>query len=200
MGVKERREREKADLRNQILDAARTLFARDGYEQVSMRKIAQEIEYSPTAIYLYFKNKEELIHCLCEETFTKLIEPLEALRNSATDPLDLLRKGLRTYIQFGLSNPNHYKITFMVEGNGREKECFQDEMGQQAFSYMRFGVSLAVESGLFKPVDIETTSQALWAAIHGLTSLLIVQPNIPWVDRDKLIDHLIDVLISGLHK
>ncbi len=196
----ERRERQEAELRSRSLDAARTLFARDGNEQVSMRKIAQEIEYSPTAIYLHFKNKEELIHCLCEESFTKLIEPFEALRESASNPLDLLGKGLRTYVEFGLNNPNHYKIIFMVEGNGREKECFQDEMGKRAFDYMRFGVSLAVESGIFKPVDVETTSQALWAAIHGLTSLLIVQPNIPWVDKDKLIDHLIEVLISGLKK
>lgn len=200
MGVKDRRARQKEDLRNQILDAARTLFARDGYEQVSMRKIAHEIEYSPTAIYLYFKNKEELIHCICDETFQKLIPSLEALASSEGDPLDLLKKGLKTYIEFGLSNPNHYKVTFMVEGNGREKECFQDEMGKRAFDYMRLGVGAAVEAGIFKPVDVETTSQALWAAIHGLTSLLIVQPSIPWVDRDKLIDHLIDVLISGLKK
>ena len=64
MGVKERREREKESLRQDILDVAREMFATEGYESVSMRKIADKIEYSPTTIYLYFKDKNELFYAL----------------------------------------------------------------------------------------------------------------------------------------
>ena len=72
MGVMERKAREREELKQQILDAARELFVRDGYESVSMRKIADKIEYSPAAIYTYFKDKDEILDCLCEETFLQL--------------------------------------------------------------------------------------------------------------------------------
>lgn len=74
MGVQERRAREKKELRQEILDAAREMFVRDGFENVSMRKIAEKIEYSPTTIYLYFQDKADLLDCLCEETFTRLVK------------------------------------------------------------------------------------------------------------------------------
>jgi len=72
MGVKERRERVKSETRDRILDAARELFISEGYEGVSMRKVAEKIEYSPTAIYLHFADKEELFHELVHEDFARL--------------------------------------------------------------------------------------------------------------------------------
>ena len=105
MGSIERRERQKENLRREILDAAREMFIDEGYEAVSMRKIANRIEYSPTTIYLYFKDKSELFNQLCEETFAQLAQRLENLHRKHSDPLDYLRAGLRCYIDFGLKNP-----------------------------------------------------------------------------------------------
>ena len=76
MGVKERREREREETRAKITDAARELFAREGYDAVSMRRIAEAIEYSPTAIYVHFKDKEALFQDLCRQDFGKLAEGL----------------------------------------------------------------------------------------------------------------------------
>ncbi len=79
MGIKERREKEQEDLRQKILDAASELFAKEGYSNVSMRKIARKIEYSPTTIYLYFKDKTDLLNQICEETFSNLIKDIEKI-------------------------------------------------------------------------------------------------------------------------
>src|SRR3984893_19590013 len=102
MSVKERRARQKQSIREEILDAARTLFVTEGYEHVSMRKIAEKIEYAPGTIYLYFRDKAEILDRICEETFSKLLRKMEAIKHDTTAPLDKLRRVLRTYIQFGL--------------------------------------------------------------------------------------------------
>src|SRR5258705_12271071 len=98
MGTKQRREREKEALRQEILDAARELFVKEGYENVSMRRIAEKIEYSPTTIYLYFEDKTELFFAICEETFAKLSTKLEAIYRECNDPIECLRRGCRSYV------------------------------------------------------------------------------------------------------
>src|SRR6266853_2367684 len=113
MGVQERRARQKEGVREEILDAARTLFVKEGYEHVSIRKIAEKIEYAPGTIYLYFRDKAEILERLCEETFSKLAQKMHAINADPSNPLDGLRRGLRTYIQFGIDNPNHYIVTFV---------------------------------------------------------------------------------------
>src|SRR3954468_3490798 len=91
MGTKERREREKTEVREKILDAARNLFVSEGYESVSMRKIAEAIEYSPTAIYVHFKDKAELMQQLCEHDFRSLAHVFQDL-NQIADPIERIRQ------------------------------------------------------------------------------------------------------------
>src|SRR5882724_4499666 len=112
MSVQERRAREKANIREEILEAARALFVKEGYEHVSMRKIAEKIEYAPGTIYLYFRDKAEILERLCEETFSKLEQRMQAINADPSDPLEGLRRGLRTYVQFGIDNPHHYIVSF----------------------------------------------------------------------------------------
>lgn len=201
MGSKERRERAKENLREQIMDAARELFVSEGYESVSMRKIADKIEYSPTTIYLYFKDKTDLLVQLCDETFARLGERLERIRQKQEDPLLALREAARAYVKFGLQHPNHYKIVFITplqQEVDDERYAFEGSMGERTFNYLRECVSACVEQKKFRPVDVETTSQALWAAMHGVTSLLVAHADFPWVSREKLIDQVIDTMIKGL--
>jgi AcrR family transcriptional regulator len=200
MGVQERRAREKKELRQEILDAARDLFVREGFENVSMRKIAEKIEYSPTTIYLYFQDKADLLDCICEETFSRLVRKQTALDETVRDPLDRLRRGLRAYIEFGLKHPNHYKVAFMMPDPFNDPEhCVRAHaMGQKAFDHLRTTVAQCAERRMIEVADIEATAQSIWAAIHGLTSLLIAHPRFEWVERDRLIDTLLDNIISGL--
>jgi AcrR family transcriptional regulator len=113
MGVKDRRARQKTLLRQQILDAARELLVRDGYEKLSMRRVAERIDYSP-AIYLHFKDKQELVSSLCEETFARLVCELETLPDECPDPIVRLRKGMERSIAFGLKHPDHDLPTFVL--------------------------------------------------------------------------------------
>src|ERR1700739_2308856 len=113
MGVKERREREKSETRGKILDAARELFVSEGYEGVSMRKVAEKIEYSPTAIYVHFADKNELFHELCRQDFARLMEVMKSAEMSS-DPVEQLRQIGRNYVAFGVNFPNHYIFMFMT--------------------------------------------------------------------------------------
>lgn len=200
MGVQERRAREKKELRQEILDAAREMFVRDGFENVSMRKIAEKIEYSPTTIYLYFQDKADLLDCLCEETFTRLVKKQNVLDQSIADPLERLRKSLRSYVEFGLKHPNHYKVTFMMPPPLDEprRGVRSGELGKKAFAHLRNTLSLCVDHRLLVIQDVEATAQTMWAAVHGLTSLLIAHPKFEWLDRNRLIDTLVDMVTAGL--
>lgn len=201
MGPKQRRERQKEKLRQEILDAARELFVKEGYENVSMRRIADKIEYSPTTIYLYFEDKADLLYCICEETFAKLAERMEAITAGAKDPVEALKKGCRAYVEFGLKYPNHYRVTFInhpEQVEGGDHYLRPGSMGMRAFNCLALGVAECVKHKRFREDNVELISQALWAAGHGITSLLITKPHFPWLDKDKIIDLLIDSTIDGM--
>jgi len=193
--------REKESLRQQILDAARDLFATHGYRNVSMRKIAEKIEYSPTTIYLYFNDKSELLFSLCEETFSILIDQFAQLDREIEDPVERLRLGLKSYVLFGIEHPNHYKVTLMEHVDSHDRapdDKMNQSKGMQAFKNISQTVSLCVSQGRFRSVDVDLASQALWAAIHGITSLLIVHTKFPWADHHNVIDQVVNTMIDGL--
>lgn len=199
MGIKERKAREKEQLRQQILSAARELFVNEGYENVSMRKIANKIEYSPTTIYLYFTDKADLLDSVCKVTLLNLLNTLEQLKSDISDPVETLGKSGRAYIEFGLKYPQDYKLTFVIRPQ-YQKGLGLDEgsVGEKVFDYLREMVSECIQQGIFHQTDVETTSQVMWSAVHGVTLLLIDFPDFPWTEKDKLIDTVIHTTIKGL--
>ena len=199
MGVKERRAREKEQLRRQILSAARELFVSEGYENVSMRKIADKIEYSPTIIYLYFKDKADLLDSVCKETLQNLMNTLEMLKSDKSNPVENLRKSGKVYVEFGLKYPQDYKLTFVIRPQFQKGlGLHEGSVGEKVFNYLRAMVSECVRQKTFRQVDVETTGQALWSAVHGVTLLLIDFPDFPWATKDELIDTVIQTMIEGL--
>ena len=202
MGPKTRREREREALRQIIMDAARELFVEEGFENVSMRRIAEKIEYSPTTIYLYFEDKLALLYAICEETFAKLAKRMEVIRKEADHPVAALKKGCRAYIEFGLKHPNHYKLTFINTPLHTKDPNWKIEnsMGMQAYGYLRGAVEACIEQGIFRATDVDAVSQMFWAAGHGITSLLITKLHFPFVNKNQLIDMTLDTLIEGLKR
>lgn len=201
MGVKERRARQKKFLRQEILDAASELFVRNGYENVSMRRIADKIEYSPTTIYLYFKDKAELLEEVCRETFARLVQRLSKILEQPGDPVERLKRGLIAYIEFGLENRHQYRATFMMplpEGFDHEKYHQADSPGMQAFSFLTRGLTECIQAGKMKTMNVDLAAQTLWAGIHGITALLITHELFPWVGREKVIHSTVDTLVAGL--
>lgn len=197
MTIADRRARQHAALRQQILDAARDIFISDGYDALTMRKVAEAIEYSPTAIYLHFADKASLVHAICEETFTGLIRKLEVLQRKHTDPLAYLEAGLRAYIDFGLANPSHYTATFILTPRNTGYD-YETSAGKHAFEFLRRSVEACTQSGRIGPVDVDATAQALWAGVHGVVSLLITKSEFPFVGRERLIKQTLSLLLSGL--
>ena len=197
MGSSERRARAKVALRQRILDAARELFVHEGYDAVSMRRIAAKIEYSPTAIYLHFPDKQSILTALCDETFEKLSMRLATHFTQVTDPLSRLRDGLRLYVEFGLAHPHHYTVSFLIKARDVRTE---PTAGHRAFAFLQAAVAGAMATGAIRPGEVETTSQSLWAACHGLVALLITVPpeRFAFVPADRLIRHTIDTHIAGL--
>jgi AcrR family transcriptional regulator len=203
MATADRRQRHRASLRREILDAASQLFVEEGFQRVTMRRIAERIEYSPTTIYLYFKDKNELLAAVCEATFSQLAAKLERLQNASGTPLGKLRDALRTYVDFGLANPNQYTVAFLRPMPGERGADggaggVEQSIGGRAFDLLRQGVRACVETGDIRTSSIDMTAQALWAGVHGLTALFITTTDFPFLSRTALVEHTIDALIAGL--
>lgn len=201
MDIVERRRSRKDGLRRDILAAARTMFAEEGFEAVTMRKLAARIEYSPTAIYLHFRDKDAVLEAVCEETFAQLAERLAKVAARGLPPLDFLREGLRLYVRFGLQHPSDYTLTFTLRGRRHEADPaqFAASAGFRAFDYLRQALRSCIDSGDLPELDVEVAAQSLWAAMHGIVSLFIAHSGeFPLVSRTKLVEHTIETTIAGL--
>lgn len=203
MGVAERRAREKEVLRTQILTAASELFVAEGVQSVSMRRIAEKIEYAPSTIYLYFKDKEELLHTICREVFEELTAILAEIHSRGLAPLEQLRAGLRAYVDFGLQHPNHYLLVFgpaMYEEVPGEPSP-EDAAGLKAFDQLRQTIQYGMSAGAIRQADVDVLSQTIWMMLHGITDLLIISkdvPNFPWADQESVINCGLDAIIQSV--
>ena len=162
-------------MRERILSAAMKLFIRDGWEKVSIRKIAKEIEYSPGTIYLYFKDKDELFFDLHAEGFKKFKAEFER-SDFLEDPYQRLVYIGRSYIEFALQNPEMYDLMFIMLSpmnhlEGEETESWH--LGHGAFQILEHTVQACLEKGLIKGKDYKAVSYAMWGQVHGLVSLAI---------------------------
>jgi AcrR family transcriptional regulator len=187
VGVTERRERERHETRQLILDAARELFVLEGYESVSMRKIAEKIEYSPTAIYHHFRDKQALIEELCVHDFRALAAAFLSI-GRVEDPVERIRRIGQAYVAFGLENPSQYRFMFMtpgVDASGSEKS--QEMRGnpeEDAYAFLRAAVTEAIAQGRFRSgyEDADLVSQIMWAGVHGVVSLHIAHAKETWLE------------------
>jgi AcrR family transcriptional regulator len=198
--VTTRRERLKQELREQILGAARELFVQQGYQAVSMRAIADRVGCAPGTLYLYFRDKASILAAICIETFSKLDKHMEAIANDPSDPLERLRRGGRMYVQFGLSHPEHYFLTFAIAGQDPLNTTEFMQVGLGSFNCLRSVVSACIEAGQLRFNDVEQVAQSVWAAVHGVVMLLISKPEFPFIERNRLIDSVVDMSIEGVRK
>ena len=203
----ERRERDREEMRTNILDAARELFAQFGYDEVTMRKVAEKIEYSPTTIYLYFRDKETLIRELCAHDFLELAGKFQRIA-LVRDPIERLRKIGLAYLHFGLDHPNHYRLMFMTSNpydDPAEMNLEQGNPSEDAYAFLKMSVQEALQAGCFRVElkDVDLLAQTLWAGMHGVISLHIAKQDDAWVEWSPMkrrADLMIDALIVGLTK
>src|SRR5574340_398033 len=139
MGVQQKRAKYRQEFRREILDEARELFVTEGYEKFSMRKLAEKIDYSPTTIYHYFKDKDGLLLAICEEVAEQYFTNLKHIRAHSADPLNTLRQALLYFIEFGIDNPHQYKVLFFTRQDVYgKKEEFMEKESMARNSYLIF--------------------------------------------------------------
>lgn len=194
MGQVTRKERKREQQRDEIVLAARELLLRVGHEEFSMRKLAGEVGCVPGTLYLYFRDRTELVAAVVEESFEELMVELE--RCADPDPLVFLKGMMHAYIRFGIDKPDPYHFAFMLRRTkGLEKARPRPH---RSFAFLQSVVSDCIQGGLLRKVDPQLATQGIWAGIHGVTSLMITIPRFPWGDRDAVIEHVVSSLIEGL--
>ena len=172
MTISTRKERQKEELRTKILEVAKALFIERGYEETSIRNIAERIEYSPTTIYLHFKDKDDIFYALHQEGFLLLNQYFRVLQNVA-DPFERLKAITKAYIDFALENREFYDLMFISRSpmNALTKEDDKWEEGKNAFGFLVATVAQCIEKGYFHGMEPEVLSFTCWSMVHGICAL-----------------------------
>ena len=199
MGTKERKQRDKKDMTDSILDAAMKLFLSQGYKNVTLRKIADEIEYSPATIYLYFKDKEEILLALQTRAFEKFYTAQKSVQN-IEDPVQRLMAHGEVYIKFAIENPEQYDLMFIME-QPLIKKPEEWHTGMNSYDLLRQNVKECTDRGLLKFDNYEAASFALWAFVHGIASILIKRGMmVPDEYKDSMINGAFEFLRQSMYK
>jgi AcrR family transcriptional regulator len=186
-------------LRDDLLAATERLMIETGRaDSVSIRAIADAVGVTPPSIYLHFPDKDSLIVAVCERHFETFDSVIEQAGAAVDDPVESLRRRGRAYVRFGLENPEPYRILFMTRADGDRRLEAVTGAGTRAFQHLVDAVHRCIDTGAFRRVDPVLAATGVWTAVHGVTSLLISLPGIPWPDVDALVDHVCDTQIRGL--
>jgi AcrR family transcriptional regulator len=205
------KESDRQDIRTLILDKAKDLFHREGYANITIRKIAREIHYTPATIYLYFKNKDEILYELHNEGFQRLYQSkMRMLADMKGGALERLAAGGRMYVEFALENPEYYEVMF----NMPEPRHFMDQMRQEesgigddyallSYRFLRQGVEMAQQEGYLPEHDTDAVAFSMWSLVHGMVSL-IIRKRVPYPQPPDTplafsgVDFIMDLIESTL--
>jgi AcrR family transcriptional regulator len=201
MGIAERKTREKQVLRERILEASRRIVMREGFAALSMRKIADAIEYSPATLYLHFENRDEIARALCMEGFAQLIETLKP-HMAVTDPAERLKAIWRAYVAFGIEHQQTYRLIFMEDptyvGAAFESAAQAgDDTGEATFRLVADALDEMKSQGrLPASADSDVWTEALWATMHGIVALRLTCPVFPRTSLDTVVDTALDAWLG----
>jgi AcrR family transcriptional regulator len=185
-------------LREEILLATERLLLETGSEdEVSIRAVAKATGVTAPSIYRHFEDKAHLLFEVCARQFTLLDEAIEAAVAGIDDPIRALQARGRAYVRFGVDHPEHYRIMFMGPAYAMPKQ-WADVLSTGSFAHLMEGIEAALAAGDLAPTgDTFTTALHVWANIHGLTSLLVARPTLPWPDLDAFIDEHLELCMRA---
>lgn len=193
----ERREREKHELRQAILAAAQALFLAHGYEGLSMRLVAEKIGYTPTTIYLYFEDKDDLLFAVMDQAYDRFTSDLEVAYRSTDDPLTRLSSLAHAYIRFALQNQEAYQMIFMQRPDFLMKwKAGTKQPRAASLVILKDAIRQGQQAGVLSAGDVDLQSDVFWAAVHGAASLAIAMPELFGAGRLELT--IAEVLESSL--
>ncbi|WP_414977805.1 TetR/AcrR family transcriptional regulator [Brevundimonas sp.] len=187
--------------RAEILAAAEQIFVEHGYEGATIRKIADEVGLSSTALYMHFSDKQEILHEICRQSFETLIALNRTVLDSPGEPEVRMRRMMEAYVTFGFAHPNAYRLVYLTRPlEARDgAESVAQQLGADLFRSFETLVEDVERAGRLRG-EVRASTQALWAGGHGVVSLMITKPYFDWVDRETLVKTLMDALFMGLLK
>lgn len=199
MGSAERKQRQKAQLREQILEAAREIVVKEGFRALSMRKLADAVEYAPATLYLHFQSRDEIARELCLRGFQELWSFLEPA-GSLADPLERLRATSERYVQFGVSHPETYQFIFMEdpEITSSVLRGGPEDAGARSFLLLVGAFEELRGQGRLGPVaEPQRLAEVLWAGLHGVVSLKLTCSEFLRTPAEELSANLLQGLLRG---
>ena len=199
MGITERKDREKQEMIDLILDEAMKLIIAEGYDNITMRKIADKIEYSPTTIYLYFKDKSEILYSLLNMSFDKFYQAQLKVQDIQDSKERLLAHGL-AYVKFATDNPHYYDLMFILKEPTENMKCPEDwTTSTRTYDLLKTNIKQCMEDGYLEEADLEVVAFTMWSLVHGIASLMIKRGfMIPEPFREYLIYNSLQFAFKGM--
>ena len=195
--------------REEILQAAKELFLELGYDSTTIRRIADRVGISAPALYLYFKDKDELLLAVCDQTFAHLMAAVAEIEKTVSNPMERVRRFGEAYVRFGLSHPDEYRLVFLgphipesIRKTGH-KAATDDPTtpgvgGALVFKRLVTILNELEASGAKLKYPADTCGELCWMGLHGLVSAFIIKPEFPWSDRELLIKGMLDIHLKGI--
>jgi AcrR family transcriptional regulator len=183
----------------EILHAAEKIFVEYGYEGATIRKIADEVGVSSTALYMHFRDKSEILLEICETAFQELKAVNVETQGRDDTPQAKIRHMLEAYMQFGLANPNAYRLVFCTRPTESTEgaQTVGQKLGREVFDTFAEAVSELSATGKLK-LEPKLAAETLWAGCHGIVALIITKPYFPWENPTLLTAAMLDALFEGL--
>lgn len=186
--------------RAEILKAAERIFVAEGYEGATIRRIADEVGVSSTALYMHFQDKARILHEITEGTFRELLARNSEIAARPVDALVRVRAMLEAYMAWGFEHPNAYQLVYCQRGPVSTTPLPQDaaDLSRQCYETFSGVVREVAASGRLRTGDGDSAAQALWMACHGVVALATSRPNFGWSGRQLLTQVTLDGMLHGL--
>lgn len=193
-------QKDSQDLKRLILETTRRLLVTNGFASLSMRRIAREMNYSATSIYLHFKNKDALFHALIEEGMSLLLRRQKKIAKAyADDVLARLRALCEGYIAFGLECPEYYEIMFMLHPELSSKFPRQSfRRARRNLDLMKVTLDEGVKEGVVDIEDSNAATNVMWASLHGAVSILLTERLDARIEPENFIESVLDNIVRSV--
>lgn len=185
--------------RAEILEAAERIFIAEGYEGATIRKIADEVGVSSTALYMHFQDKGRILYEICARTIEVLLERNREIAAKPLDPVVRVRMMLEAYMRWGLEHPNAYQLVYSAPRPVAEiwpEDA--DDLSTQCYDIYAGVVREIAASGRLRTGSADSAAQASWMSCHGVVALMAARPGFPWAPQDELIQVTLEGLMNGL--
>lgn len=186
--------------RAEILEAAERIFVAEGYERATIRRIAEEVGVSSTALYMHFEDKGSILLEICDLALKELLERNGEIAARRLDPAERVRLMVEGYIRWGLAHPNAYQLVYLAPRPLSAGVWPEDTVDLSTQCYQSFAgvVREIAAEGRLRSDSAKVAAQAIWMSAHGVAALLITRPQMGWAETNELIRVTLDSLMAGL--